>query len=331
VAAFLSLGRPQVAIDFGTANLRIVRRAEGVVFDEPSLCCFKRGPGKPSLYAAGLEAAAMVDRAPSHLQVKRPLVRGVLQDIDVARDLLKYAVQRAYRRQSVRRPGVIMGVPADATQAERAALVTAAEDAGLGAVTLVAEPLAAAHGAEVAIDAPAGAMVVECGAGTTEAAVLSLGGICVSRSVRLGGADLDAAMADHLHSAHRFLVGDLTAERIKHDYVARRTGGADGPLKIRGRSLKTGFPGSIDIEAAELDPLVERHAMRIVALIQETLEATPPELSHDIHGRGIILTGGGATMPMILGMVEGMIGVSAKIADEPAHCVAKGLQRLLVH
>lgn len=331
MTSFFSFGRPELAIDFGTANLRVVRRAEGVVFDEPSLCCFKRGPGRPSLHAAGREAEAMVDREPAHLQVKRPLVRGVLQDIDVARNLLQYAVRRVLGRQSVRRPRVMMGVPADATQAERAALVTAAEDAGLGAVTLVVEPLAAAHGAAVAIDTPTGAMIVECGAGTTEVAVLSLGGICLTRSVRVGGADLDAALADHLHSVHRFLVGDLTAERVKQDYVARRSGGVDGPIKVRGRNLKTGFPGSVDIDAAELDPLVERHAGRVVDLIQEALEITPPELSHDIHERGIVLTGGGATTPMIERLVAERIGVAAQVAERPAHCVAEGLHRLLTH
>ncbi|OYX16693.1 MAG: hypothetical protein B7Z07_02245 [Sphingomonadales bacterium 32-67-7] len=242
MASILSPKRPEIAIDFGTANVRIIRRDDGILFDEPSLCCFSRMAGDHDLVAAGAQARAMVDRTPAHLQVKRPLGRGVLQDIEAARGLLRYAMSRAGGRRRLRAPRVIIGVPADATQAERNAMLTAANDAGLGEVELVAEPFAAALGANLPVGDPAGSMIIECGAGTTEVAVFSLGGICVSGSVRIGGATLDKAIADQLHMHHKFLIGDLTAEQLKLDYAARRQAPArtDGEtIAIRGRSLRS--------------------------------------------------------------------------------------------
>lgn len=207
--------RPDLAIDFGTANLRVIRRDEGVVFDEPSLCCFSKDGNAPGLIAAGMGAQAMVDRTTGNLEVKRPLRRGVLQDINSARELLRYAVPKALGRRRTGPVRAVIGVPADATMAERSALLTAARDAGIGSARLIAEPFAAAIGAGLPVSAATGTMLVECGAGTTEVAVLSLGGICLTRSVRIGGASLDQAIADALHFRHKFLIGDTTAERVQ--------------------------------------------------------------------------------------------------------------------
>lgn len=323
---------PELAIDFGTANLRVIRRDVGLVFEEPSLCCFGDLDTYPSLLAAGSAAEAMIDRTPRHLAIRRPLRRGVLQDIESAKQLLRYAVPRALGRKRIGSKGAVIGVPADATQAERSALITAASDAGLHGVTLVSEPLAAALGAELPINDPRGTMIVECGAGTTEVAVLSLGGICITRSVREGGASLDQAIADHLHFKHRFLIGDRTAERVKQDYVARRTasGRDDRDIEIKGRSLISRVPASLRLPLSEFDQVAEKHVAHIVDVIREVLNTTPPELSHDICGHGIVLTGGSAVMPLLRQMIENDTGLAVTVAENPAHCVAQGLHRILL-
>lgn len=330
MAAIFPLPRADLAIDFGTANLRVIRRDSGVVFDQPSLCCFARTPTSRDVFAIGLEAKATVDRTPPHLDVKRPLIRGVLQDIETARALLDHAMKRALGTRRLRSPAVMMGVPADATLAERDALIAVARDVGLRRVRLVPEPLAAAAGAELPYDRPGGTMIVECGAGTTEVAVLSLSGLCLSRSVRTGGAALDQAIADHLHAQHKFLVGEQTAERIKLEHVARRDDAAAGGATVlaKGLSLTSRRPATIEVALAELDEVVDRHATLFVTAVLDALNATPPELSQDIHDRGIVLTAGAATS-WIRRRVSEASGVRVSIAEAPLHCVARGLQHLL--
>lgn len=332
VASILSWRRPEIAIDFGTANVRVIRRDDGIVFDEPSLYCSSRRHGAADLVAAGAEAHAMVDRAPANLQVKRPLCRGVLQDIDAAKGLLRYAMSRTGGGKRLRAQRAIFGVPADATQAERNAMLTAANDAGFGDVKLVTEPLAAALGAELPVDNAAGSMIIECGAGTTEVAVFSLGGLCEAGSVRIGGASLDRAIADQLHWQHKFLIGDLTAERLKLKYVEKRQTPASGrneTISVRGRCLRAGLPKSMDVDLAELDTVVEKHVQQIVRVTRDVLGRTAPELSQDIHDRGIVLTGGGALMPLMSRMIAEATGLQVRIAEQPTRCVANGLHRML--
>lgn len=319
--------RPEIAIDFGSANLRIVRRDAGLVFDEPSLCCFADFKTMPRLVAAGAAAQAMVDRTPGKMTVRRPLRRGVLQDIHTATELLRYAVGSAHGRKPWRKSSALIGVPADATQAECRALLTAADDAGLHAAQLVPEPFAAAVGAGVRVHEPRGALVVECGAGITEVAVLSLGGMCVTRSVRVGGAALDQAIADYLHFEHKMLIGRQTAERIKKDYGELRRG--DGRIEVKGRSLVSMGPHSLHIPPSELDHVIGKHASRIAEIIREVLNGTPPELSRDLHMDGILLTGGSAATPRLREMIEQDTGLPVMIADDPALCVAQGLYQLL--
>jgi len=324
--------RADVAIDFGTANLRVIRLHDGVVFDEPSVCCFTHGGPTATLVAAGSEAQPMLDRTPAHLRIRQPLRRGVLQDLDTAREMLRYALARLPDGRRARAMRGLFGVPADATAAERSALLTAAHDAGFRSAQLVAEPFAAAIGADLPVHEPVGTMIVECGAGTTEVAVLSLGGIVLTRSVRRGGAALDRAIADHLHFRHKFLVGDATAETLKRAYVEARLDPdtpRDATLQIKGRSLGSGMPTAIAIALAELDQVVERHVAQIIDVVRNVLLATPPELSYDIHDRGIVLTGGSALTPLLQSMIAGATGLSVILAPNPAHCVANGLHRML--
>ncbi len=331
MASIFSWNRPEVAIDFGTANMRIIRRDEGIVFDEPSLCCFEKTPGEARLVAAGVEALDMVDRTPRPLQIKRPLCRGVLQDIAAATQMLRYALPRAAGIRRLRPARVLIGVPADATQAERGALLTAARDADLRVVGLVSEPLAAALGADLPIDRPRGTMIVECGAGTTEVAVLSLGGICGTQSVRIGGARLAQGVADHLHFRHKMLIGDPTAERIVHAWSSAGDGAEGCPehIEVRGRSLRTGLPSAIALPIRELDGVAEKHVGQIVGAVRSLLNAMPPELSHDIHAHGIVLTGGGAVTPLLRDVMARDTGLRVNVADDAVHCVSRGLHRLL--
>ena len=331
--SWFSLRRPEIAIDFGTANVRVIHRDDGIVFDEPSLCCFSRRDGVSSFVTAGVQANAMVDRTPAHLRIQRPLCRGVLQDIDAARSLLRYALSESLGRRGGRARRALIGVPVDSTQAERSAMLTAAHDAGMASATLVSEPLAAAVGAGLLVDRADGSMLIECGAGTTEVAVFSLGGVCETSTVRIGGSTLDRAIADHLHFRHKFLVGEQTAEQVKLDYVVSRglPSAGGGTIKARGRCLQTGLPKSARIDVEELDRVVEKHVLQIVSVVRDVLGRTPPELSRDIWDRGVVLTGGAAHLPLLSAMIAEATGLRVEVAEQPERSVASGLHRMLTH
>ena len=322
--------RADIAIDLGTANTRVIARGAGVRFDEPSLCCFADDGVRSKLVAVGNAARGMKDRTSGALQVRHPLARGVLQDIDAARELLKFAVSSSTGRRRFAAPDTIIGVPADATKAECAALHTAAADAGLRKVRLVREPLAAAWGADLPVNEPTGSLIVECGAGTTEVGVFSLGGFCLTRSVRGGGAALDAAITAYIHMQHQFLIGEPTAERLKKELADLLVlGGAEQtPVEIKGRSLRDGKPGILTLSASEFRPVVTKHSRQIAELVRQVLSETPAQLSHDICDSGIVLTGGSA-FPMIAETISGETGLSAIITDDKEHCVTRGLAAML--
>ncbi|RYD62243.1 MAG: rod shape-determining protein, partial [Verrucomicrobiaceae bacterium] len=278
-------------------------------------------------------ANAMVDRTPANLRIQRPLCRGVLQDIDAARSLLRFALSEALGRRGARGRRALIGVPADSTQAERSAMLTAAHDAGLASATLVAEPLAAAMGAGLPVESANGSMLIECGAGTTEVAVFSLGGVCETSTVRIGGSTLDRVIADHLHFRHKFLIGEQTAEQVKLAYVSSREtlGGDVEGIKARGRCLQTGMPKSVRIKVEELDKVVEKHVLQIVGVVRDVLGRTPPELSRDIWDRGVVLTGGAAHLPLLSTMIAEATGLRVEVAERPERSVASGLHRMLTH
>ena len=286
-----------------------------------------------NLVATGAAAQVMKDRTTGNLRIVRPLNRGVLSDIAAARHFLAYAVRASVGQRRLRSFRAIIGVPADATKAERGALLTAARDAGLGAVELLSEPLAAAHGAGLQVDHPQGSMIIECGAGTTEAAVLSLGGICAAASRRGGGDALGAAISDHLHFQHRFLIGPTTAGRIKRELVGlQRTEWAGlAEIQVKGRSLLTGLPQVISLPVQELLPVAARHTDGITKMAVELLACLSPELSRDIHEHGIVLTGGRAAITLVRSALMKATGLNVTVAPNAADCVALGLQRALVH
>lgn len=325
--------KPDLAIDFGTANTRVVTASNGVLFDEPSLCCFTGPAHRRELDSAGATVKSMLDRTSGSMRVVRPLNRGVLSDIDAAREYLAYVVRSSVGQRRLRSFRVIIGIPADATNAERGALLAAASDAGLGSVQLIAEPLAAALGAGLPIELPQGTMIVECGAGTTEAAVLSLGGICATASVRGGGDSLDAALSDFLHIRHKFLIGARTAELAKRDLIGILQQTADKPaeLKVKGRRLTTGLPDALYVPVSELLPVVQKHVSGIAAMVVNLLGQIPPELSWDIHDNGIVLTGGSAEIGLVGDAIASATALSVTVADHHSSCVALGLQKALTH
>ena len=320
-----------VAIDFGTANMMIAEAGAGILFDEPSLCCFVDDVGRSRLYAAGIDAQAIRERAGSGYRIVRPLRQGVMSDIDSGRELLRYAVERIGRRRRFARASAIVGVPADATQAERQALLTAVKDAGLARARLFDEPLMGAIGAGLLVEEPRGRMVVDCGAGTTEVAIISLGAICVSKSVRIGGDTLDEAISSHFRTRYRFEIGLRTAETVKLELAACR--GADGEdrrtIEVSGMDDSSRLPARMSVPVRELLSIVSRHVEMIVDAVRLALSEASPELSRDILDDGVTLTGGSSTIALLSEAMSKATGLQVRIAPRPRDCVALGLRSVL--
>lgn len=323
--------RFDLAIDLGTANTRVIKRGEGVVFDEPTLCCFSSETSRPRFMSAGREVSEMVDRIPGNLRIRHPLARGVVQDLEAATALLNYARTSVSGRHGMRRPRAMIGIPADATKAEASALCSAAEDAGFGKIELVREPFAAAMGAELFVDNARASMIIECGAGTTEIAVYSLNGLCLSRSVRQGGLALDAALAAFLHSSHHFLIGSKTAERLKRELVMRFNHDAAGSkeISVKGRDIHKGRPGSLTLPDSDFLPIFTKHVAPLVEAARAVLSEIPPELAADLIADRIVMTGGSACVGLFAKSLARESGVTVAVAQEESRCVSNGLARLL--
>jgi len=322
--------RADLAMDLGTANTLVIKSGTGVIFNEATVCCFTENGAKNRLVAAGAEAQDMIGRVPRGLRIAKPLRGGVLSDMDAGRELIRYAIRHSRSGWMARQPNALIGVPADATQAEQRALRSAAQDAGIAKVELIAEPLLAAIGAGLDIDAPRGRMLIDCGAGTTEVVVLSLGAICLSKSTRIGGNTLDGALMDHLHLRHRFQIGQIAAEALKlkvTDWLDR--GQMDETVGIRGHNLATGLPQTIELPCDELLIVYERHLQAIVDTVRSALHETPPELSRDILEDGVMLTGGASMVNLLSQRITDATGLSVSCPPEPLKTVAQGLETVL--
>jgi rod shape-determining protein MreB len=323
--------KPDLAIDLGTANMRIVVPGIGCIFDEPSLCCFEDIGGRSRFMAAGAAVHAMVDRAPKNLRVRRPLARGVLQDIEATSELLKHGLASISGRARRSRPRALIGLPADATKAEANALLAAAEDAGIGQVELVREPFAAAIGAGLPVGEARASMIVECGAGTTEIAVFSIDGQCKTRSVRIGGQHLDKAISEYLQTKHHFLIGRQTAESLKKELAGHssKSSRTENAVQVKGRDLRTALPGMLTIPYSAFDPVLERHFSRFAEAARTVLGELSPDLAADLLDGQIIATGGGFSARFLADAIERECGVSVVLARDASGCVARGLQHLL--
>lgn len=336
----LQQSKPDIALDFGTANTRAIFRNSGIVFEQPTASCFSNKGGREFFVAAGNDAFAMVDRVSDGLNIRRPLARGVVQDLGAASAYLQYVLKTVRGRLRIGRPSVMIGIPADATKAEASALHTVASDAGFGKISLVKETYAAAVGAGLDISAARASMVIECGAGTTEIAVFSIDGECLIRSVRGGGQSLDEALIEHMRVNHHFLIGLRTAERLKHalsqqislqgaNFSAIDVNSDDRQVEIKGRDLLTGLPAARLLPPTEFQPVLKKHLIPIVEATRSVLATIKPDLAADLLSGSIVATGGCASISLLTEMITANTGLPIQAANDEALCVSRGLETLM--
>jgi len=320
-----------MAIDLGTANTLVYVKGQGIVLNEPSVVAIAEVKGKKHVLAVGDAAKMMLGRTPGNITAIRPLRDGVIADFEVAEEMIKHFIRKVHNRHRFASPQVIVCVPSGSTAVERRAIQESAEAAGARRVYLIEEPMAAAIGAGLPVTEPTGSMVVDIGGGTTEVAVLSLGGIVYSRSVRVGGDKMDEAIIAYIRRNHSLLVGEGSAERIK-----KEIGSACGPnegdgslMQIKGRDLMNGVPKEILISERQIAESLAEPVSAIIEAVKVALEHTAPELAADIVDKGIVLTGGGALLGNLDHVLRHATGLPVSIADDPLSCVALGAGRCL--
>ncbi len=314
-------GGRDIAIDLGTANTLVFVRGEGIVASEPSVVAVDTVGG--DVHAVGEEAQRMIGRTPARISAVRPLRHGVIADFEVTERMLRHFMSRVHRSRHAR-PRVMMCAPSGITSVERRALTEACMAAGARSVHLIEEPLAAAIGAGLPIDEPRASMVVDIGGGTSEVAVISLGGIVVSGSLRVGGYDLDDAVAAWVRNTHGLAIGETTAERVKLEVGSVAPDATDAHTEVRGRDPLSGMPRQVAVTSEEMRRALEDSVTEIVAEVRTALEDTPPELASDIPQRGIVLAGGGALLRGLGERLEEETNVAVRLTDSPLTCVALG-------
>ena len=331
-SSFLGLLSSDLAIDLGTANTLVYVSGRGIVLAEPSVVAIQTLKGKRQVLAVGEEAKQMLGRTPGSIEAIRPLRDGVIADFEVAEEMIKHFIRKVHNRRSFVSPQVIVCVPSGSTAVERRAIQESAESAGARRVFLIEEPMAAAIGAGLPVTEPTGSMVVDIGGGTTEVAVLSLGGIVYSRSVRIGGDRMDEAIMSYIRRNHNLLIGEATAERIKLTIGSAYPPPRDGEqraMPVRGRDLMNGVPREITLTEAQIAEALAEPVGAIVEAVVTALENTAPELAADIVDKGIMLTGGGALLRNLDHMLRYATGLPISIAEDPLSCVALGTGRCL--
>jgi rod shape-determining protein MreB len=320
-----------MAIDLGTANTLVYVKGRGIVLNEPSVVAITNRKGKKMVQAVGDEAKLMLGRTPGNIEAIRPLRDGVIADFEVAEEMIKHFIRKVHNRRSFASPQIVVCVPSGSTAVERRAIQESAESAGARRVYLIEEPMAAAIGAGLPVTEPTGSMVVDIGGGTTEVAVLSLGGIVYARSVRVGGDKMDEAIIAYIRRSHNLLIGEATAERIKKEIgsACPPEDGNGAQLTIKGRDLMNGVPKEIVITQRQIAESLAEPVSAIVEAVKVALEHTAPELAADIVDKGIVLTGGGALLGNLDFVLRHATGLPVSIADEPLSCVALGTGRVL--
>jgi rod shape-determining protein MreB len=319
---FSSLMGRDMAIDLGTANTLVYVRGRGIVLNEPSVVAVNTKDGRP--LAVGLEAKRMIGRTPSHIQAIRPLKDGVIADFEICEKMLRYFIQRVHPRRFAK-PRMVICVPSGITGVERRAVQEAAEYAGARkGVHIIEEPMAAAIGAGLPVHEPTGNMVVDIGGGTTEVAVISLGGIVTATSIRVGGDELDSAIISYIKKEYSLALGERAAEEIKIMLGSACTLEEEISAEIRGRDLITGLPKAIITTTEEIREALEEPIAAVVDAVKITLDKTPPELAADIMEQGIVLTGGGALLTGLDARLSSETGMPIVVADNPLLCVAYG-------
>ena len=323
-----------MAIDLGTANTLVYVKGRGIVLNEPSVVAIADIRGRKQVLAVGEEAKQMLGRTPGNIAAIRPLRDGVIADFEVAEEMIKHFIRKVHNRRSFASPLIIVCVPSGSTAVERRAIQESAESAGARKVLLIEEPMAAAIGAGLPVTEPSGSMVVDIGGGTTEVAVISLGGIVYARSVRVGGDKMDEAIISYIRRHFNLLIGESSAERIKLAVGAATApdDGEEGPaIEVKGRDLMHGVPREVLVSQRQIAESLAEPVSAIVEAVKVALENTPPELAADIVDKGIVLTGGGALLRGLDAEIRDHTGLPVTVADDPLSCVALGCGKVLEH
>ncbi|HJY98133.1 MAG TPA: rod shape-determining protein [Patescibacteria group bacterium] len=314
--------RKNIAIDLGTANTLVWVAGEGLIVNEPTVVAISADDNR--VVAVGEEAKRMLGRTPEALIASRPMREGVIADYQVTEAMLKYFISKVTGRFQLFRPDVMVCVPAGCTQVERRAALDATLSAGAGHAYLLDEPLAAAIGAQIPVSAPSGHMIIDIGGGSTEAAVISLGGVVSHKSVRVAGNKIDEAIQSYLKKKHNLIVGDQTAEDIKLKIGSAKVLAKEEKLEISGRDLVFGLPRTVLITSSEVTEAIKPILMQIIGAVKGVLEDTPPELAADIIDKGIVMSGGTSLLRNFDKLMTEETGVPAHVADEPLLCVVRG-------
>ena len=314
-------GSRDMAVDLGTANTLVYVRGRGIVLSEPSVVAIDTRSGE--VHAVGVEAKRMLGRTPGSISAIRPLKDGVIADFDVTEQMLRHFIQKVHQHRFAH-PRVVVCVPSGVTGVERRAVEEATLSAGARQAYLIEEPMAAAIGAGLPIAEPAGNMIVDVGGGTSEVAVISLGGIVVSQSLRVGGDEMDEAIVNHVKKEYKLLIGQQTAEEIKLEIGSAHPMREELKAEVRGRDMLTGLPKTVIISSDEVRHALEDPVGQIIDAIRQTLDKTPPELAADIMDRGVMLAGGGALLTGLDERLRQETHMPVHVADSPLTCVAVG-------
>ncbi len=317
-----------MAIDLGTANTLVVIKGKGVVLNEPSVVAVVDEKGKKSVIAVGDEAKTMLGRTPGNIQAIRPLKNGVIADFIVTEEMIKHFIKKVHVKKSFANPRILICVPTGSTPVERKAIQDSALAAGARRVQLIEEPIAAAIGANLPIQEATGSMVVDIGGGTTEIAVMSLGGVVYSNSMRIAGDSMDQALIYYMRKKFNLLIGDASAEKLKKE-IGTAMATSNNTYQVKGRDIRSGTPKEISLKEEDTAEALSPILSQIMAGIKDALENTPPELSADLVDMGLTLTGGGALLKNMDKFIAKETGLPVQIADDPLACVAIGTGKAL--
>ena len=324
---FFRLGSKDIGIDLGTANVLITLKGKGIVLKEPSVVAIDVKTGE--IKATGHEAKEMLGRTPETIEAVRPMKDGVIADFTATRLMLKNMLRKVCTRYNAGRPRVVVGVPSGITEVEERAVEETIMQAGAKEVYLLEEPMAAAVGAGINVAEPSGSMIVDIGGGTTEVAVISLGGIVVSNSLRIAGDELDEDIINYIKREHNLSIGETTAEQVKINIGCATPLMTDVPMEIRGRDLNTGLPRNITIRSSQIMDAISESITKIVDTVKQTLEKTPPELAADLVEKGIYLAGGGALIQNLDKLLSIQTNMPVIVAEKPLDCVVNGTGKTL--
>lgn len=318
--------RTDIGIDLGTASVLVYIKDKGIVLKEPSVVAIESNSNK--LLAVGEDARRMLGRTPGNIIAIRPLKDGVISDYDITERMLKYFIEKAVGKMMLK-PRIIVCIPSQVTEVEKRAVVDASNQAGARKTYLIEEPVAAAIGAGLDISKPNGHMIVDMGGGTTDVAVISLGGIVISKSIKVAGDKFDEAIVRYMRKKYKMMIGERTAEDMKINIGTAYPRDEKVEMDVRGRNLVTGLPTTIKVTSEEMLEALEEPVANICDSVHYVLERTPPELASDISDEGMLLTGGGALLHGLDVLISKKTGVPAKIAEDPVSCVAKGTGKSL--